>query len=418
VGTGWGHAVDSYEADLEFLARVATKVARMEEDLGSVNAVLADAVQRRMLGETVDPDVEKAGRSTSELPVESNVGEQVRQLRRNLDETVAELGITPAAVKRVVDIALELARQQPLRQHIDDRYLVDGLFAVPPLTGSWQRASAGLTEKLQRDDEPPRQLPVTFDPAIAKGRDEVVLAHLGHPLVAMSTRLLRAAVSNSDIGLHRVTAVVSDDSALEDVLVGAYSRFMLVGADGVRLHEEVLYAGGWAPEQGRFRRLENLGTLKGILDRALTSGTPASGPVQGRLVARWPRVVDGLLAAIDWRTTTRQESLERKLTQRRDAEQARIIANLDQFAATLRDALATDDAEAEDALFSRAEAGKTRDELAQFRRDRQSWQERLAGLAAERDRELEAIAARYRDPQPHRFPVAVIFVVPRREATR
>jgi hypothetical protein len=30
-------------------------------------------------------------------------------------------------------------------------------------------------------------------------------------------------------------------------LVGAYSRFVLVGADGVRLHEEVLHAGGWAP---------------------------------------------------------------------------------------------------------------------------------------------------------------------------
>jgi superfamily II DNA/RNA helicase len=34
VGTGWESAVDSYEADLEFLSRVATKVARMEDDLG------------------------------------------------------------------------------------------------------------------------------------------------------------------------------------------------------------------------------------------------------------------------------------------------------------------------------------------------------------------------------------------------
>ena len=418
VGAGWGHAVDSYEADLEFLARVATKVARMEEDLGSVNAVLADAVQRRMLGEAVAQDIDKAGRKTTQLPTESNVGEQVRRLRRNLDETVAELGITPGAVKRVVDTALQLARQQPLRPHIDDKLLVDGLYAVPPLTGSWQRAAAGLTAKLQRDGEEPRQLPITFDPTVGKPTDDVVLAHLGHPLVAMSTRLLRAAVSNGDIGLHRVTAVVSDDPALEDVLVGAYSRFVLVGADGVRLHEEVLYAGGWAPEPGRFRRLENLTTLGGILTRALTSGTLASPTVQSRLVERWPRNVEGLRAAIDWRTATRRESLERKLAQRREAEQARIVANLDQFAATLRDALAVDNAEAEDALFSRAEASRSRDELAQFRRDRQSWQQRLDRLAVERDREVAAIEARYRDPQQHSFPVAVIFVVPRREATR
>jgi hypothetical protein len=180
----------------------------------------------------------------------------------------------------------------------------------------------------------------------------------------------------------------------------------------------VLYAGGWAPAQGRFRRLENLGTLKAVLDRALATGTPASGLVEGRLVERWPRLRDGLIAAIEWRSNTRQEQLQRQLAQRRQAEQARIKANLDQFAATLRDALTDDDAEAEGAFFSRTEASKTRDELVQYRRDRQSWRDRLRGLDAVRERELAAVADRYRDPRPHSFPVAVIFVVPRREATR
>src|SRR5690606_28689726 len=345
--------------------------------------------------------------------------ERGRRLRETVEETSRELRITPASIKRVVDTALDLARQQPLRRYVDDRYPVDGLYEVPPLTGSWQRATVGLTEKLERPGEPPRQLPVTFDPDLARELAArsvpVVLAHLNHPLVAMSTRLLRAAVSNSDIGLHRVTAVVSDDPALEDVLVGAYARFVLVGADGVRLHEEVLYAGGWAPEHGRFRRLENLTVLGGILDRALTSGTPVSDVVWKRVAARWDRLADGLLAAIDWRTATRRESLERKLAQRLEAERRRIIDNFDQFAATLRGALATDE---EDALFSRLEVEKSKEELAQYRRDRQSWEERLAGLAAERDREVAAVAARYRDPKPHRFPVAVVFVVPKREAIR
>ncbi|GIF48211.1 SNF2 domain-containing protein [Asanoa ferruginea] len=426
VGTGFGKAVDSFEADLEFLSRVATKVARMEEDLGSVNAVLSEAVQRRMLGEQVGVDIDKAGkgRTRGSLPTESNVGEQVRRLRADLDKTVEELGITPPAVKRVVDTALELARQQRLERHTDDKHLVDRLYCVPPLTGSWQRAGAGLTAKLHDADEPPRQLPVTFDPRVAAvDRDGIVLAHLNHPLVAMSTRLLRAAVSNPDIGLHRVTAVVSDDPALEDVLVGAYSRFVLVGADGVRLHEEVLYSGGWAPEQGRFRRLENLTTLGGILDRALAAGTAASPFVQAKLAERWPRVADGLLAAIAWRANTRQESLERSLAHRQQAEQQRIVHNLDQFAATLRGALATPEegADGQDSLFTSAQLvamSKSKEELAQYRKDRQSWEERLSALEAERDRELAAVAARYRDPKPHRFPVAVVFVVPRREAIR
>ena len=60
IGTGWESASDTYKADLEFLARIAVKVARMEEDLGTVNAVLAEAVQRRMLGEITDFDIENA----------------------------------------------------------------------------------------------------------------------------------------------------------------------------------------------------------------------------------------------------------------------------------------------------------------------------------------------------------------------
>lgn len=414
VGTGWEGNVDSYEADLEFLSRVATKVARMEADLGSVNAVLADAVQRRMLGQLKDFDVDKAGAKKDQLPAEQNVREQVRKLRANLDETVKELGITPSRVKRVVDTALTLARQQPLSTGD-----TNGAFVVPTLTGSWVRASEGLIEKFQPEkhkrDEVPKQLPVTFDAAVARGRDDIVLAHLNHPLVAMSTRLLRAAVSNDDINLHRITAVVSDDPRLEDVLVGAYSRFLIVGADGVRLHEEVLHAGGWAPEQGRFRRVENLGLLADILDRALADGMPAAEPVRRRIAERWPRISDGLLRAIDWRTTTRLDSLRRALGQREDAERKRITTTIDQFAATLRSALAEDQ---EDALFSRLDVEKTKDEREQYRRDRRRWETRLTELAAERQRELDAIAARYHHQEPHRFPVAVVFVVPKREAIR
>jgi len=56
--------------------------------------------------------------------------------------------------------------------------------------------------------------------------------------------------------------------------------------------------------------------------------------------------------------------------------------------------------------------------MAQWRRDRQSWQDRLARLESGRDRELDRVDARYRDIRPHGFPVAVIFVVPRSEAVR
>lgn len=423
VGAGWEHAT-SFEDDLDFLARIAAKVARMEEDLGSVNAVLAEVVQRRMLGEIADYDIEHAApakqpgrRSGRRVAADTDVSEQVKRLRRDLDETIAELRVTPGHVKRLVDTALDLDGEQPLRPFFDERLLAEGLFEVPELTKSWARATEGLTEKLEREGEPPRRRPVTFDAAAAKGRHDVVYAHLGHPLVDASARLLRAAVWSGHVGLHRVAAVVSDDPELEHVLAGAYSRFVLVGADGIRLHEEVLYAGGWLPETGRFRRIENLTVLGGLLDRALTTGTQAAPVICDRLAGWWPRARDPLLAAIDRRTDDRIASLHAKLAARQEDERRRIVTSAERFAASLRKALADSQAE-EGTLFSMAEARGDEREIAQWRRDRQSWQERLDQLEGRRDREIERIADRYRDVRPHSFPVAVIFAVPRREATR
>lgn len=91
----------------------------MAEDLGSVNAVLAEAVQRRMLGERLDVDValdaKSSQRRRGRVASDVDVSGQVRRLREQLDRTVETLNLRPATVRRVVDTALELARQQPLR---------------------------------------------------------------------------------------------------------------------------------------------------------------------------------------------------------------------------------------------------------------------------------------------------------------
>ena len=45
-------------------------------------------------------------------------------------------------------------------------------------------------------------------------------------------------------------------SAQEELLVTALTRLVLVGADGIRLHEEVFLAARAVPPQGRSRRIE------------------------------------------------------------------------------------------------------------------------------------------------------------------
>lgn len=426
IGSGWQQAqAGSYEADLEFLSRVAKKVARMERDLGSVNAVLADAVQRRMTGDTAPVDIENAkpkpikGRRTGgEVAPEQNVTAQTKRLADQYDETVGVLGLTPANVQRVVDTALALDNQPPLLPSTvrAEDFEPGDLFDVQPLSGSWERATRGLAHKLREGE----QRPLTFSPAVAAhGKDDVVLAHLKHPLVALSTRLLTAAVWNADlIDLHRVTAVVSDDPAVTTTLVSAYARYVLVGADGTRLHEEVLYAGGWFGDTGRFRRWESVGEQGRVLSQALTEGVEAAPHLRKELTESWPKLRDPLYQSLRARAGELGRQLESRLADRRAEEERRITATLDRFEATLRAKLKEEgDGEGEQlALLSTHEL--TGHERRQFEDDRRRWQERLEGLPAERERELAAIAARYREPRSHLFPAAVVFVIPAKEARR
>ncbi|MGW0547738.1 DISARM system SNF2-like helicase DrmD [Streptomyces altiplanensis] len=426
IGSGWQQAqAGSYEADLEFLSRVAKKVARMEHDLGSVNAVLADAVQRRMTGDTAPVDIENAkpkpikGRRTGgEVAPEQNVTAQTKRLADQYDETVNALGLTPGNVKRVVDTALALDNQPPLLPSTlrAEDFEPGDLFDVQPLSGSWERATRGLAHKLREGE----QRPLTFSPAVAaQGRDDVVLAHLKHPLVALSTRLLTAAVWNADlIDLNRVTAVVSDDPAVTTTLVSAYARYVLVGTDGTRLHEEVLYAGGWFGDTGRFRRWESVNEQGKALSRALTEGVEAASHLRKELTEAWPRLRDPLYRSLEARAGELGRQLESRLADRRAEEERRITATLDRFEATLRAKLKEEgEGEGEQlALLSTHEL--TGHERRQFEDDRRRWQERLEGLPAERMRELAAIAARYREPRSHLFPAAVVFVIPAKEARR
>jgi hypothetical protein len=237
--------------------------------------------------------------------------------------------------------------------------------------------------------------------------------------VALSTRLLTAAVWNADsVGLHRVAAVVSDAPELQTTLVSAYARYVLVGNDGTRLHEEILHAGGWFGDTGRFRRWESVRTQDEILARALTSGLEAAPHLRAGLAEAWPRLAQPLYDSLSARARERRASLERALTDRRAEEERRVRATLDRFEATLRAKLKEegDDPGEQLPIFAMREVSGA--EQRQYREDRDRWQARLDRLGAERERELAAIAARYREPRSHLFPVAVAFVLPAKEARR
>ena len=217
VGEGWERApAGSLEADLGFLSLVAHKVETIRDDLGSVGPVLAQEVERKMLDLPADidrrptDDRSRAARTLNRLELERDLRDEIARLRAELDASVEELGLTPEAVERVVQTALELARQSALRAmtlfRYDDPNHADRVFEVPLLTRSWALAAADLVDPLTGD-----QLPVTFDNGVAAGADDVVLAHLGHRLVAQALRLLRAEIwsSGAEVRLGRVCARIA-----------------------------------------------------------------------------------------------------------------------------------------------------------------------------------------------------------------
>ena len=176
--------------------------------------------------------------------------------------------------------------------------------------------------------------PIVFDHELARGRDDVVLAHLNHRLVQMSLRLLRAEVwSPASIrGLHRVTARVVPAHVLRTPAVIAYARLVVIGGNSYRLHEEITTAGGLLKE-GRFQRM-NVGEVQ----QALAAATDAAPPetVTQRMRELWPQVNGPLLQALDIRMRTRTEAIQKQLAERCEQDIARMTAVLNELQNAIR----------------------------------------------------------------------------------
>lgn len=407
VGEGWeSKPAGSLEADLGFLSLVARKVDTIRDDLGTVGPVLAQEVERKMLGLPADvdrrpaEDRSRAARALNRL--ERNLREEVERLRQQLDASVEELGLLPGSVERVVQTALEMARQPALRpmtlvREADPNFAAR-VFDVPVLTRSWALAAADVVDPVTGD-----QLPITFDHAVAAGADDVVLAHLGHRLVAQSLRLLRAEIwsSGSDVRLGRVCARIG---TVDDPVVIAHARLVITGGDGHRLHEEVIQAGGRI-SRGRFARY-NVGQVRDAL--AAVTADDAGATVKGELVDLWESIASPLYDAVEARGRERADSLARTLADR-------AAVDVESIAAVLTDLRGTIEAQLEE-LEGDREVQLTLDfdidEREQFRRDVDALRRRLDDIPSEIEREQDAIRRRYADPVPRLFPAAVTFLLP------
>jgi len=404
VGAGWETAAPgSYEADLEFLSRVAQKVAQEREDLGRVNPVLAQAVESRMLGRPLFDDPFAVQPSTSPLRAERDLRDQVARLRQQLTASTRQLHVAGPNVRRVVDTALALAGQPALVER------PDGLIEPPDLSSGWERTLEGIEDPL---DSSIRR-PLTFD--AERAGPNVVHAHLGWRLVDQAQRLLRSAVWGEQTTLTRVAGVgatLPDDVRPEEFLVTALTRFVLVGADGARLHEEVLLAARAVPPTGRSRRVELEERRFEVLRQAVEDSLDPDAclpvdPVASRRLAQiWPELRELLAADVVARADVRQVALERDLARRKAEDRDRVDAITEHMRRSLTEALG--EPQPQQRSFDELDQPERR----QLEIDRDAWRARLDSLDNERERERALIERRYLGVRTLAFPVAVLLVTP------
>jgi len=408
VPEGWEDAEPgSLEGDLHFLRLVASKVDTIRTDLGSAGPVLQAQLVEAMLGQRTRLDespIEKPGRQARNqlAAMRRDLEASIAQLRERVEQSREDLGVSPSALARAVSVGLDLGRQRqliPTQVHRADGTAV-AAFSVPPLGEPWSRLVTGLEHPVTG-----KVRPITFDHEVAAEHDDVVLAHLGHPLVTYASRLLRAEIwrtTDADMQLARATARVSSAQGLDTTAVIAFARLVITSASGHRLHEELIATGGRV-RAGRFARLlvgETRDFLGGMTDQ------PASESAIRQVTDAWPAIERSLLAAVEQRGREVLESIGRRLQERmqEDIQRARgVLADLERRIRGHLDDFTTRSQQL--TMFDPVERQQFDQDLAALRR-------RLDEIPAEQEREVAEVARRYASPAERVFPVAVVILEP------
>lgn len=391
----------SLSADLEFLYRAAKKVQQIREDLGKAGPVIAEQVEEAMLGRRRTLDTLRAERENDPvkryLRFEQNIHEQVQRLTEQLDQTRRDLHLSPENIEAVVQIALDLARQPKLIPTALDR--IPRAYLVPEFDDpSWRKCRQGLIHPHTHLERP-----ITFDPGVVKDRDDVVLAHLNHSLVQRCLRLLRADIwaPADQQKIHRVTARILGHAVLRAPAILAHARLTVVSRDSQRLHEEVITAGGVLNE-GKLERL-NVSQTSELLTAQLPTEPPEG--ITKRLAELWPQLAKPVQTALEARGRDRTQSIQRQLAERAENEITKIKAIFAELERTIR-------TELDDPHQMELFATYTEMERQQARRNHDFLRDRLRQIPFDQQREIETIRARFTDPEPRLFPIAVTFLVP------
>ena len=403
-----GDEDDSAGHDHSFLLRVAEKVDDIRDDLGSMSSVLAERVEARMLRQSDDnldlDDVMAARRDQARVSLEhlkQRFAQDIKDVRDRYSTSVKELDLTPASVQRAVEVAFSIEGQPPLREATLERGdTTVKVFDVDDLAGTWGETLVGL-----RNEVEDLRLPVTFDPAVAQGHQDVAYLHVGHPLVARCLRTLRAQVWGAavDRKINRVAVRYAD--VAEPVAV-AHARVVVNGSDGSTLDEVIEPA---AVRVGGGRRRLNVGETRSAVASAGSQAVPDAA--RGLYADQWPRLKGPLQDALAARAAEVLAQRSRAMDAKRDTEEKRLRGTLQDLRASILrrlDELQESDTVEQLRLFDD-------DGHRQIQADIQALRDRAERISEDIEKEANILQRRYEVRDVNWFPVAVEFLIPKEQ---
>ncbi len=403
---------DALGHDHSFLQRLAEKVDDIRDDLGSVSSVLAERIEARMLrdGKTspdFNADIDAlvaARRDQARVDLErlkQRFAADIARVRDQFRTSVEELDLTPESVQRAVQVSLRIEGQPALREATLER--AEGaveVFEIDDLSGTWGETLVGLHNQVED-----YRLPVTFDPQVAHGHQDVAYLHVGHPFVARCLRTLRAQVWGAAVD-RKINRVAVRYANVDEPIAVAHARVVVNGADGSTLDEVIepaaVRVGG---RQGRL----NVGETRAAVASSDTQSMPEH--VRARFADQWQRVKPALQEALKSRAEEMREQRNRAMDAKRDVEENRLRGTLtDLQASILRrlDELETSESSAQLRLFDG-------EERKQFDADVRALRDRVQRIGDDIDSEVEILRRRYDVRDVKWFPVAVEFLIPREE---
>lgn len=403
------HFLHDNRRDSPFLEKVVEKVQQMRADLGSVSAVIEEEVERFMLGErstrieAVEP--REVYRRDMKQALWDNA--RLKTLRAEVDRARLEWHLGPEEMREVLDRALQLEGHPGLEGVDGDLAGAGALLRRPPQ--AWgERVARSI-----RDPEG-RVLTLVFDPEVARGRRDVALVHLSHPLMVRALGSFRKNLWSlglaPDHRLSRVTYEVAPPG-IDGLVLVADIRLLAVGAQGQKLHEDqeaLVYR--VSPD----KLVPADASLLSLLGpEARYPGIPTALGERLAAVARRgePRLREELAEL----ARAREAEVERKLKLQAEREVGQVTEMVrerrDEITARLRN-IRKQVRSLDTAQMMLDLPGWEPDELDQLRSDIQSLERRKADLDREARDLPEEIRLRYRMRHMRAFALGMRFLIP------